>query len=152
MSIPDFFYNSSFIWFLLGLIFALLELVIPGFVIIFFAFGAWLISLISLFVDIDIAIQIISFVIASVSGLVLLRNKLKSRFFSEKQNDSSLQDNEFIGQKVVVIEDILPTKNGKVEFKGANWSAKSDYDSKAGSIVQVIGQESICLIVKPYKK
>jgi membrane protein implicated in regulation of membrane protease activity len=149
MSLPDLFNNASFVWFLVGLVFALLELVVPGVFIIFFAFGAWLISLLGFFGDIDIAVQIILFVIASVSGLVFLRKKLKSRFFHEKKNDSVLEDDEFIGQKVTVTEEILPAQNGKVEFKGAKWSAKSACNIKAGSVVEIIGQESICLIVKP---
>ena len=149
MSFPEIFNNAPFDWFLLGLLLAVLELIIPGFVIIFFAFGAWLLALITLVFDISLALQIILFVVASVSSLILLRKRLKSRFFREKVNASSNQDNEFIGKKVMVTEAISPGKNGKVEYKGANWSAKSDVEIGSGAMVEIVGQESICLIVKP---
>lgn len=149
MTLPDYFTNPPFVWFVVGIVLALLELVIPGLIIIFFAFGAILVSVLSYFIDIDVAMQIMLFVIASVSSLVLFRKKLKTRFFLEGKNSSSSEDDEFTGQQVKVIADIMPNQDGKVEFKGANWKAKSECPIKAGATAQIIGKESICLIVKP---
>jgi len=148
MNLPDVFQNVPFIWFLVGLIFAIAELLAPGFVLVFFALGAWLLAIVGLFVDIDIAMQIILFVLASLLGLVTLRKRLKSRFFQE-HDDAISQDDEFTGQEVKVIEDIAPGKKGKVEFKGASWSAKAEVEIKAGSLATIVGKESINLIVKP---
>lgn len=149
MKLPEIFYNAPFVWFLIGLILAVLEIIIPGFVIIFFAFGAWLVALLSLILDMGVAVQITLFITASVLSLVFLRKSLKSRFFSVGGDASNPEDDEFIGQQVLVTEDILPNMEGKVEFKGANWSARSETAVSKGSMVQVTGKESICLIVKP---
>lgn len=149
MTLPDIFYNAPFMWFLLGLLFALLELAIPGFVLMFFALGAWLVALLGLVFDMELAVQIILFVLASSLSLVLLRKKLKSRFFREHDSKRSNQDNELLGQKVLVVEGISPSKRGKVEYKGANWAAKSDSHIEEGSSAEIIDQDSITLIVKP---
>lgn len=150
MSLSEFLSNLPLIWFLIGLAFILLELAVPGFILIFFGFGAWLIALLGLFVDIDLALQIILFVIASVTSLVLFRKKLKARFFQSKNDDSSASlDDEFIGKEAIVLVDILPNKTGKVEFKGTQWSAKSKSEIKAGNTAIISDKESICLIVEP---
>lgn len=149
MNLSELFQNAPFAWFIIGLAFALLELAIPGFILIFFAFGAWLVALLSLFIDMDLAVQILIFAGASTVSLVLLRKRLRSRFFQEKTNETGELDDEFKGKKVLVIEDITPEKEGKVEFKGANWTAKSDTPISKGTTVEIVGKESICLIVKP---
>lgn len=147
MNLQDFFQNVPFVWFLIGLLFAVLELIIPGFVLIFFAFGAWLLALLGLFVDLDIALQIILFVLASLVSLVTLRKKLKSKFFQEGKETQS-EDDEFTGQEVTVVETIVPGKGGKVEYKGVNWKAKSAVEIKEGMTARIIGKESINLIVE----
>lgn len=149
MSLSDLFSNLPLVWFIIGLVFILVELIAPGFVLIFFGLGAWLIALLSLFVEVDLFLQIILFVVASVTSLVLLRKKIKARFFQENKNDSASLDDEFIGKEVLVIKDIAASMVGKVEFKGTSWNAKSDVDIKAGKTAIISNKESISLIVKP---
>ena len=149
MKFSEIMQNAPFIWFIVGFVFALFELVIPGFVIAFFALGAWLTSLVCWALDINVTVQIIIFVVTSVGTLLLFRRKLKSRFFKAKKNEIPEDDDEFIGQHVVVVDEITPEKNGKVELKGANWTAKADVHIEVGKTVKVMGKESICLIVKP---
>lgn len=148
MNLSNLFSNLPLVWFLIGLTFMLLELAIPGFVLIFFSLGAWIVALLGLFIDIDVSLQIILFILASVTSLILLRKKLKARFFQSDNNNSSLDD-EFIGKEALVTIDILPHKAGKVEFKGTQWKAKANSELKAGETVIIYDKESICLIVKP---
>lgn len=151
MSLSDLFHNAPFVWFLIGVVFALLELLIPGLILIFFAFGALLTSLLCLAVDVNVALQIVIFVVISVSSLVLFRKRLKSRFFQNKKDKFQSDDDEFSGQRVTVVEEISVAKEGKVEFKGAMWTATSDCELKKGDMAEIIGKESIKLIVKPLK-
>ncbi len=148
MDLSNFFSNLPLVWFLIGLTFVLLELVVPGFVLIFFGLGAWVVALLGLFIDIDVTLQIILFIISSITSLVLFRKKLKARFFQSDNNNSSSLDDEFIGREALVIIDILPNKPGKVEFKGTQWKAKANTELKAGETVVIYDKESICLIVK----
>lgn len=148
MTLQELLTNAPFIWFIIGIAFALLELAIPGLIMIFFAFGAFVVSLLGVFIDFNVTIQILIFVAVSISSLVLFRRKLKSRFF-QKKTDTISDDDEFIGHQAVVMKKITPLSNGKIEFKGTLWTAKSDADIEKGITVEIIGKESIKLIVKP---
>ena len=107
MNLPDIFHNAPFVWFLIGIGFAILELIIPGLILIFFAFGAFVVSLIGLVVDISVAVQIIIFVAVSITSLLLFRKRLQSRFFKKKDDAFPNEDDEFAGQHVTVVKKIL---------------------------------------------
>ena len=77
--------DPAVIWFLIGLGLLLLELVLPGLVILFFGTGAWVTALVCAIADIRLNVQILIFLVASLLGLVLLRKYLKNRFFSRKE-------------------------------------------------------------------
>ncbi len=136
-------------WFLLGLAFFLLELIIPGFVIIFFGFGAWVTSLICLLANPGLDLQIIIFSITSILSLILLRKMFTKKFFNEGVSAPDILDDEFIGKEAIVIEDIAKGSRGRIEFKGTPWTAVSDEDIKAGQTVIITEKESINLTVKP---
>ena len=65
--------DPAVIWFMVGLGLLLLELAIPGLVILFFGVGAWVTALVCALSDINLNLQILIFLIASLLRLVLLR-------------------------------------------------------------------------------
>lgn len=145
----EFFMRPDLFWFLLGLVFFLLELVIPGFVIIFFGFGAWVTSLVCLLANPGLDLQIIIFSITSVLSLILLRNMFTKKFFNQGGSSPDILYDEYIGKEAIVIDDIKKGSRGRVEFKGAPWTARSDQDIKSGQAVVITEKDSINLIVKP---
>jgi membrane protein implicated in regulation of membrane protease activity len=145
----EFFMRPDLFWFLLGLVFFLLELMIPGFVIIFFGLGAWLTSLICLIANPGLDLQIIIFSITSILSLLLLRKMVTKKFFKEGGEAPETLGDEFISKEAVALEDIASGTRGRVEFKGTPWTATPDEDIKKGQIVRIIAKESINLIVKP---
>ena len=147
----DFFMNTELFWFLLGLFLLLLELVLPGFVVIFFGLGAWLTALLCLVANPGLDLQIIVFTVTSLLSLILLRRMLKNRFFSGETESPATLEEEFINKVAVALTDIKKGDTGKVEFKGSTWNASSEEDISRGDKVIVIGKESISLIVKPKK-
>jgi membrane protein implicated in regulation of membrane protease activity len=76
--------DPAVVWFLIGLGLLLLELILPGLVIIFFGAGAWITALVCVVTDINLNWQILIFLVASLLGLVLVRKYLKRKFFSKK--------------------------------------------------------------------
>ena len=60
--------------------------------------------------------------------------------------------NQFIGKLVVAETTIEKGKRGKVTFKGASWSAESDFHIKKGEYVKIVGKDSILLKVEPNEK
>jgi membrane protein implicated in regulation of membrane protease activity len=140
--------DPAVIWFLVGLGLLLLELALPGFVIIFFGAGAWVTALVCAFTDLSLNWQIFIFLLASLLGLVLLRRYLRRRFFGRTDKETEDQLEEFIGKKALVVED-FKNNLGKVEFKGTRWSARCEAPLKKGDWVIIQSKESLTLSVKP---
>jgi membrane protein implicated in regulation of membrane protease activity len=149
MDALEFFKNPPVVWFLIGLLFALLELMVPGLVIIFFGVGAWITALLSLIFDMSIGIQILTFVISSVLSLAFLGGWFKNLIFQQKNPKYESDDDEFIGKRAVAKTQINATVPGKITFKGTLWKAESAENIEAGQAVEIIDKESITLIVKP---
>ncbi len=145
----DFLTRPEVLWFILGLVMLLLELVIPGFVIFFFGFGAWMASIACLIFDPGINLQIIIFAVSSITALVALRRTIRKKFLEPDDRPSDAVEDEFTGKEAMALIDFLPGKKGKVEFRGTSWTAISDEKITEGQFVTIIGKESINLIVKP---
>jgi membrane protein implicated in regulation of membrane protease activity len=144
------FLRPEIIWFLVGLVLLILEFILPGLIIAFFGVGAWIVALICLLTDISLNTQLIIFIISSVLSLLCLRKWLKGVFLGHTGSKQNLKENleEFIGQKAVVKEKIMPKAGGKVEFHGTNWLAQADEEIAEGATVQIIGKDNITLKVK----
>lgn len=145
----EIFYNVAVIWFIAGFIFFLLEFVIPGLILFFFAVGAWVVAIISLFVDLSINSQLLIFLATSIITIILFRKWVKKVIWVKKYA-SEIED-EFIGKTGKAETTIGPGQNGKVDFKGTIWDARSGDVIDKGEQVIIVGNESILLIVKSTK-
>ena len=143
------FYNAPVIWFVVGFVLFLLEFAIPGLILFFFAVGAWIVAILSLFVDISINTQLIIFLASSLVTILLFRNWVKKMIWSKKL-PTQLED-EFIGKTGRAETSIAPGRNGKVIFKGTTWDARSDDIIAEGENVTIVGNDSILLIVQSTK-
>jgi inner membrane protein len=149
--IENIFSRPELIWFLLGLVLFLLELVIPGFFIFFFGLGAWVTALICLIGEPSTNLQIIIFAVVSVLSLVALRKMMQKKFFYHDENLSDRVEDEFTGKDATAIEDFNAENTGKVEFKGTSWKAESSTQIKAGQTVIIKSKEDFKLKVEPKK-
>ena len=139
--------DPAVIWFLIGLGLLLLELALPGLVILFFGAGAWVTALVCVITDINLNWQILIFLIASLLGLVLLRKYLKKRFFGRTDNEIDDQLEEFIGRKAKAIND-FKNGRGKVEFKGTQWTATCKESVSRGDWVIIRSKDSLTFKVE----
>jgi len=143
------FYNAAVIWFIIGFALFLLEFVLPGLILFFFAVGAWIVATLSLFFDLSINLQLIIFLVSSVLTILLFRKWVKKIIWTRKHS-SEIED-EFLGKTGKAETYISPGKNGKVDFKGTSWDARSEDIIEPGENVTIIGNDSILLIVKSTK-
>ena len=142
--------NSTLVWVFIGFFFFALEFAVPGFILFFFGIGAWVVAILSYFVDISINTQILIFIASSLVSVLLFRNWLRRKVGSTGVNFQQLED-EYIG-KVAKAETIIgPGNRGKVEFKGASWEANSEDNILAGENVIITETRSIILTVKSIK-
>ena len=142
--------NSAVVWFGLGLVFLLLEFVLPGFILFFFGIGAWIVALLTLFIDVSLNVQILVFLASSLLTVLMFRNWVKNKFDLNQKSPQQLED-EYIGKYALAETAITPGHHGKVEFKGASWDASSDDYIEVGEQVLITETRSILLIVKSTK-
>jgi membrane protein implicated in regulation of membrane protease activity len=143
--------TPELVWFVGGVVLALLEFVMPGVILVFFGLGAWVAALTTyLGLTEGSASQLLVFAVASVAMLLGLRRYIRSRFsgfVSERQAPDRNLD-EFTGKSVLVLEDIAPGKPGKAEFKGAPWRAESDAVLSQGEYAIIERMDGLTLILK----
>ena len=141
--------TTPVVWFIIGFVCFLLEFMLPGLILFFFAVAAWIVAILSLFLDLDINTQLIIF-LASATLTILLFRKWVRKLIWRKNHSSELED-EFLGKIGIAETFIGPGQNGKVDFKGTSWDATSDDIIDKGEQVTIIGNDSILLIVKSTK-
>ena len=135
--------SPTLIWFFLGAGFLMAELVVPGFILIFFTMGCWIAALFSAFTNVSTAAQIIIFIISSLSLLVGLRRYFIKTFKGETQTD---MDDDYakmkIGKTALVTQEIKPHSTGEIKVMGSFWRAISDEEIKEGESVRIESQAS----------
>lgn len=140
------------IWFLVGLALALLELLAPGIVLIFFGVGAW-VTAVTTWIGLTTTLwsQLIVFTVTSVLLVLLLRRWIRNRFFGHQSDlrDGKVDLDEFAGKTVKVTKPVRPgSRDGRVEFKGAEWTAVSDESFDAGELAEILAADGIVLFIK----
>lgn len=145
------FSKPEIVWFIIGLVLFLLELVLPGFVIFFFGVGAWITALLCLVTEPGTNLQVVVFAIISVLSLLAFRKMIQKRFFYVREDRSDAVEDEFTGKEAHAVADFSAEKRGKVDFKGTTWEAESESVIKAGQIVIVLEKENFKLKVEPKK-
>jgi len=143
-------FQPYMIWFIVGLALILSEFALPGIILIFIGLGAWLAAFTAWMAwTPTLASQMTVFTVGSLVFLVGLR-----RFFTEwfmglsKNGDARDAEEEFAGKEVKVVSAIANGRDGKVEFKGANWNARSDDSLEPGSIAIIVSRNGLILTVR----
>ncbi|MGL1891588.1 MAG: NfeD family protein [Spirochaetaceae bacterium] len=140
------------LWLIVGIVFIILEMFLPGFIIGFFGIGAIITCLTTLIgITPNFTSQMITFFIVSVVLLLLFQKVLKRKLFGIKEETTNF--NIQIGKIVPVTEFIDPTEGtGKVKYQGAIWSASSEDKIAPGEKARLVGCDNLTLIVKKGKE
>ncbi|MBN2617427.1 MAG: NfeD family protein [Spirochaetales bacterium] len=114
--------NSTTFWLIIGIILLLSEFLIPGFTIFFFGVGAIITSLLLFFID-PLAnifwLQILIFLLVSISSLIFLRKKFTNTLKGDIYKDRT----DYIGDECKVIEKVTETTPGRISYMGTTWNA-----------------------------
>ncbi len=140
------------IWFLLGFVLILSEFAVPGVILGFFGLAAWLVSGLLLIGWIGpIAAQLAVFGVASVVLTLGARRLVKRRLFLSIPDALPSGDtvDEFVGKTVDVLTDFEgPGSLGKVEFKGAEWKARSEESLEKGDKAEIVSLDGLTLNIR----
>lgn len=135
--------STPLIWFLVGVAFLIAELALPGFILIFFAAGCWIVAIISWLFTIDLTIQILIFMVSSLVLLFTLRKYSMNVFKGQTRDiiDDKYAESK-IGKTAIVTKTIAPNLPGEIKVMGSYWRAIADVEIKEGSPVSIETQES----------
>ena len=136
-------------WLAGGLALVVLEVATPsGFFIIFFGLGAFTVGALAALGVVEAWwAQWLIFTAASVVYLILFRGRLQSRF----QNPPQASMDSIVGVLAVVQERLAPGAVGRVEVRGAAWSARNTSDAAldVGQRCRVVSVDGLLLTVVP---
>lgn len=142
--------NPELYWLIIGVVLFILELVLPGFILFFFALGAILVALITWMTSISIAWQLAIFIVASLLSLFSLRNLIQKQFFSK--DDEEDEDEDIVlaapGDRGVVTSTIAPPAEGRIKYKGSFWRATAGEEIEEGEIISVVSQNNLVIHVE----
>jgi membrane protein implicated in regulation of membrane protease activity len=149
-------FSTPLIWFLVGVVFLIAELLLPGFIIIFFTAGCWIVAISVWMFDINVTNQIIIFIVSSLVLLFTLRKYSLSIFRGKTRDtiDDHYTDSK-IGKTAVVTKAITPNLPGEIKVMGSFWRAIADVEIEEGKPVLIESQESedgLTFRVKPVKE
>jgi membrane protein implicated in regulation of membrane protease activity len=111
------------IWILIGFALLIVEIVIPGGIIwLFFGVSAIVVGgLVALGVGGPLWVQALLFSAMSVVSLLTLRGPILRRMNLRGDGDDPVDS--LVGKEAIVLEDIAPMAEGKVELRGTPWTA-----------------------------
>ena len=138
---------TSFVW--LGIMVAaiIIEAITVQLVSVWFAGGALVTALVTMFVDLDIWAQILIFVTVSLLVMVIARPLIKDRLDKQKQATNA----DSVVGKTAVVSEAVDNINGKgaVKINGTVWTARSEDGSPIpkGANVTIRKIEGVKLIV-----
>lgn len=142
------------LWGILGLVLLALEMASGTFYILWFGVAALILCLLSwLLPNLDVSIQLLSFVLISLGSLFIWQ-----RFYKTSATDSRVgqAQGEEIGRTGTMIETVSPLQNGRIQFTqgvmgSREWAAVSHETIEAGALAIVVAIEGNSLRVSSGK-
>ncbi len=125
------------LWFIGGIALAVFEVVVPGFILIFFGIGCWIVAGLLLMFDLSITQQTWVFLGSSLLSLLIMRRCVMNVFGGDQQREERLLDLPQGTGKVV--EPIGDNSPGRVAWRGSFWPAQAENALEVGTQVSING-------------
>ncbi len=138
-------------WIVAGVVLIVLELIVPGMVLVFLGAGALLVALLVWLGLVQTWVaSITTWFIASLVLLLVLRGFLQRFISGDAETQSTDEEFDIYGKVVDVVEAIGPDKEGRIRYRGTTWQATC-YDNtlEAGTKAQIVCRENLIWIVQP---
>ncbi|WP_430734654.1 NfeD family protein [Halodesulfovibrio aestuarii] len=126
-------------WFSLAVVFFLIEMFTPTFIVIFFSAGAVLAGCAAL-LDMSLTFQVVTFFSSSIALLILLRKKMPS-MSSQDTVDNEVFTDAALNSKATVTEPITSATAGRIKYQGTFWNAESTEEITSGTIVTILARK-----------
>ena len=138
-------------WIVAGAVLIVLELIVPGMVLVFLGGGALLVAL---FVWLGLiqtwVSSITTWFIVSLVLLLVLRSFFQRFMPGDAEKQSTDEDFDAYGEVVDVVEAIRPGEEGRIQYRGTTWQAACyDHTLEVGTKAQIVWRENLIWIVEP---
>ena len=135
-------------WWALGGLLGVLEIIAPGFALIWLSLAALLVGLIVLaWPDMDLTLQILSFAIFSVLSVAIWYRWMKGDQMPSDQPGLNRRAEQNIGRRAYVVDAIVNGR-GRIKLGDSTWSVMGP-DVAAGRMVEITGADGAILEVTP---
>ena len=139
--------DPGWLWLIGGVLLLILEVIAPGFFLVFIGAAAIATGLFTVLFGLGTAAQLALFVLYALVAVMLGR-----RFYANRtadSNDPLLNDRagRLVGKVVSVVSDV-DDHNGRVRVGDSEWSARGG-PAAAGERVRITGIDGNCLTVEP---
>lgn len=139
---------SPLFWIVIGLVITALEMVVPGFVIIWFGVAGLVTGILAFFIRSPLA-QVLIF--CGLSAILVTTSQLIARRIT-KPEPEPVGANRLIGIEGLVIRPIEPPNIGRVKVLGEEWRAEAQTSLAAGDRVRVEKVDGTRLVVTPVEE
>lgn len=140
----------TLIWLGLGAALTLLELVMPGLVIIFFGASALLVGLASGLGLISTWPAALALWGVGSTGLIFgVRGGMKRLSPGRMEKTSTDEELDAFGQRVLVLESVSPDHEGRIRFRGTTWVARTVEETlESGMYARIVTRDNLVWIVE----
>ena len=141
---------GALFWAILSGIMAILEIIIPGLVTMWFALSALIVMFLSNFIG-DSLIQFLIFAVLSIIFLIFTRPVLRKYIELQRKTnfDSSMKGMDVKVERVVDAR--KAEKEYEVKFKGSIWTGVSEEMLSSGEVVKIKGFRGNKIILEKNK-
>lgn len=141
--------DTWLIWVISGGALILLELIIPGGVTIFVGLAAMIVGLLIKFQFITTTFNaLLIFLVLSIVLLLFLRTLFMKYFEGDYRVQNTNEDADAEGSIVDVTEDIFPHREGRINFRGTGWQARSDEEILKNEKAIIVKRDGNVWVVK----
>ena len=139
--------ETYWIWLVIGLALALLEMLVPGVYLIWLAMAALAIAVLAFVSAPPLALQVIAWVSLSLIFAFSARRWLRDRPIVSSDPLLNNRAGRLVGETALVTQEIA-SGTGRVKVGDSEWTARGE-DAEAGARVRIIGARGTELLVEP---
>ena len=139
--------DAYWVWLILGLVLAGLEMVVPGVYLIWLALAAIVTGVLTLGLDLSLPSQIVDFVFLSLIAVFSARRWLRDKPIVSSDPLMNRRGARLVGETALVVQ-AIEHGSGRIHLGDSEWIARGP-DVPSGERVRVTGSEGAILLVEP---
>lgn len=139
-------------WLALGLALLAVELLGTTGYFLWLGLSGLLVGILMLFIPIGWQLQWMTFAsFTLLTTWLWWRRQFKTDQIGDSQRSLNQKEKQLIGQRIKITDDVKANVVTRIHLADSTWSAISEEDIRAGSIVEVIDLDGITLKIKHYQ-